>query len=288
MLAIGFFNGWGGYSRVALYGDGMRVWHILVSLVLILSSGLGILVMAGEVRNLPWPPLRAELTVQEFPLPPDMGVDNARVAGFMAKELQQRLDDDIAIRLSLKPDIVKKVKDIVLPRLMNVVVVQSMMHEIPELSALLDLGAFRRTVIGTITSANAADDVALTVPGALLAAVDGKKVKVTTTSTGMAALELGPMTAGQTRQVTLWLDDSATGIDLGQSILLGAAGGQRGSVLLWGDRGWFGADVEALRWSRWLIGANLALVLAFGLASLIFPVLTRRQDRVDTAPAPLA
>lgn len=288
MLAIGFFNGWGGYSRMTLYGDGMRVWHILVSLVLILSSGLGILVMAGEVRNLPWPPLRAELTVQEFPLPPDMGVDNGRVAGFMAKELQQRLDDDIAIRMSLKPDVVKKVKDIVLPRLMNVVVVQSMMHEIPELSALLDLGSFRRTVIGTITSANAADDVALTVPGARLAAVDGQKVKVTTTSTGMAALELGSMTAGQTHQVILWLDDSATGVDLGQSILLGATDGQRGSVLLWGDRGWFGADVEALRWARWLIGANLALVLVFGLASLLLPALTRRQDRVGTSPASLA
>jgi hypothetical protein len=154
-----------------------------------------------------------------------------------------------------------------------------MMHDIPELSALLDLGAFRRTVTGTVTSANAADDVAMTVPGALLAAVDGQKVKITKTSTGMAALELGPMTAGQSHQVTLWLDASATGTDLAQSILLGAAKGQRGRVLLWGDQGWFGADVEALRWGRWLIGADLGAVLAFGVASLILPLLTRRQDR---------
>ncbi len=261
----------------------MRTWHILVSLGLILSSALGLLVMAGEARVLLAPPLQAELTVQEFPLPPDMGVDPDRVAGFMARELQQRLDDDIAIRMSLKPDIVKKVKDIVLPRVMNVVVVQSMMRQIPELSQLLDLGSFRRTVSGSITSANAADDVALTVPGALLATVDGEKVRVTKTSTGMAALELGPMTAGQSRQVTLWLDDSAAGVDLGQSILLGAAAGQRGRVLLWGDDGWFGADIEALRWGRWLVGANLAAILAFGLASLVLPLLARRQDR--TAPA---
>lgn len=260
----------------------MRTWHILVSLSLILSSALGLLVMSGEARDLLSPPLRAQLVLQEFPLPPDMGVDPTRVAGFMAQELQQRLDDDIAIRLSLKPDIVKKVKEIVLPRLMNVVVVQAMMRQIPELSALLDLGSFHRTVSGSITSADAADDVALTVPGALLAAVDGKKVKVTTTSTGMAALELGAMTAGQSHQVTLWLDASTTGVDLGQSILLGAADGQRGRVLLWGDQGWFGADVEALRWARWLIGANLAAILAFGLASLILPFLTRRQDRART------
>jgi hypothetical protein len=263
----------------------MRTWQILVALGLILSSALGLLVMAGEARDLLSPPLQAELAVQDFPMPPDMGVDPDRVATFMAKELAERLDDDIAIRLTLKPDMVKKVKDIVLPRLMNVVAVQSMMHNIPELSALLDLGAFHRTVSGSVTSASAADDVAMTVPGALLAAVDGQKVKVTKTSTGMAALELGPMSAGQSHQVTLWLDASAIGVDLGQTILLGAANGQHGRVLLWGDQGWFGADVEALRWARWLIGADLAAVLAFGLASLILPFLTRGQDHPRRASA---
>jgi hypothetical protein len=263
----------------------MRIWYILVTLGLILSSALGLLVMAGGARGVLSPPLQAELGVQDFPVPPDMGVDPDRVASYMAKELQQRLDDDLAIRLTLKADAVKKVKDIVLPRLLNAVAVQAMMHDIPELSALLDLRSFRRTVSGSVTSATAADDVALTVPGALLAAIDGKKVKVTTTSTGMAALELGAMTAGQSHQVTLWLDASAAGADLGQSILLGAANGQRGRVLLWGDHGWFGADVEALRWGRWLIGADLAAVLAFGLASLILPLLARRQDRARPALA---
>jgi hypothetical protein len=263
----------------------MRIWYILVALGLILSSALGLLVMAGGARGVLSPPLQAELGVQDFPVPPDMGVDPNRVASLMAKELQQRLDDDLAIRLTLKPDAVKKVKDIVLPRLLNVVAVQAMLHTIPELSALLDLGSFRRTVTGSVTSASAAEDVALTVPGALLAAVDGQKVKVTKTSTGMAALELGPMAAGQSHQVTLWLDASAMTADLGQSILLGAANGQRGRVLLWGDHGWFGADVEALRWGRWLIGADLGAVLAFGLASLVLPFLTRRQDRARPALA---
>jgi hypothetical protein len=264
----------------------MRSWHILLALALILSSALGLLAMAGGARDLLSPPLQAQLDVQDFPLPPDMGVDPDRVATYMAKDLQQRLDDDLAIRMTLKPDVMKKVNDIVLPRLMNVVAVRSMMQDIPELSALLDLGSFHRTVSGSITSANAADDVALTVPGALLAAIDGQKVKVTKTSTGMAALELGAMTAGQTHQITLWLDDSATRTDLGQSILLGAANGERGRVLLWGDHGWFGADVEALRWARWLIGADLAAVLAFGLASLILPVLTRRQERARAVARP--
>jgi len=257
----------------------LRSWHILVALSLILSSALGLLVMAGGARALLSPPLQAELAVQDFPMPPDMGIDPELVAAYMARQLQNRLDDDVAIRMTLKADASKKVKDIVLPRLVNVVAVQSMMRDIPELSALLDLSSFHRTVGGSVTSANAADDVALTVPGALLAAVDGQKVKITTTSTGMAALELGAMAAGQSHHVTLWLDSSATEADLGQSILLGAANGQRGRVLLRGDHDWFGADIEALRWARWLIGADLGLVLLLGLASLILPLLARRQER---------
>lgn len=266
----------------------MRIWQVLVTLGLILSSGLGLMVMSGNARGLMAPALQAELVVQDFPIPPDMGVDPDQVATFMANDLRQRLEDDLAIRLTLKADIVKKVKDVVLPRLMNVVVVQSMLHEIPELSALLDLRSFRRTVSGTVSSKIAADDVALTVPGALLAAVDGRKVGITTTSTGTKALELGAMTAGQSRHVVLWLDDSSTTADIGRSILLGAAEGQRGRVLLWGDRGWFGADIEALRWGRWVIGAVLAVALVFGLASLVLPHLGPGQERTRRTGAPPA
>ncbi len=59
-----------------------------------------------------------------------MGVDPTEVADFMARELQGRLEDDVAIRLTLPDGTLDKVKDIVLPRLMNVVAVQSMMDGI--------------------------------------------------------------------------------------------------------------------------------------------------------------
>jgi hypothetical protein len=246
---------------------------------LILSSGLGLLIMSGNARMILAPPLQAELVVQDFPLPPNMGVDPVHVADFMARELQGRIDDDVAIRLTLPDGALEKVRDIVLPRLMNVVAVQSMMDDIPELSALLDLGTFRQTVSGDVHSAAAAADVALTVPGARVASVDGVMVEVTTTSTGMTALDLGEMAAGQSRHVVLWLDETATTHDLGRVILLGAADGQRGRVLLSGDRGWFGADVEALRWGRWVIGGVLSVVLVFGLASLALPVFAMIKAR---------
>jgi len=255
----------------------MRFWNILIALCLILSAGLGLVVLAGGARGLLAPALQAELVVQDFPIPQGFGLDPERVAGFMADELGNRLKDDLAIRITLKADVLKKVRDIVLPRLMNVVAVNSMMHDIPELSAILDIAAFKRTVQGTIRSAKDAHDVALTAPGALLAEVDGKKIKVITTSTGLQALTLGDMKAGESHQIIVWMDATSVGVDMGRNVKLGAADGQRGRVLLSGDQGWFGADVESLRWSRGLIGALLAGVLLFGLLSLMLPILTRRQ-----------
>lgn len=257
----------------------MRFWQTIVASGLILSAGLGLLVMAGGARGLAAPRLQAQLVVQDFPLPPGMGVDPERVADFMAAKLQQRLEDDVAIRLMLPDDAVQKVRDIVLPRLMNVVAVQAMMSEIPELDALLGLGSFRQTVSGEVYSREPAADVALTVPGALLAAVDGTVAEIVTTSTGMTALELGQMAAGERHHVVIWLDESAAVPDLRRSILLGAADGRRGRILLGGDGGWFGADLEVLRWGRWIVGSLLVAVLAFGLASVLVPVLLARQMR---------
>lgn len=257
----------------------MRFWQSLVGSGLILSSGLGLLIMSGHARGLLAPDLRADLVVQDFPLPPDMGVDPGRVADFLSNELQDRLEDDVAIRLMLPEETRDRVSEIVLPRLMNVVAVQAMMDGIPELRALLELGSFRQTVTGMVHGRDAAADVALTVPGVVLASVDGVMVDITTTSTGMTAVELGDLAAGQSVGVVLWLDQSAPVSDLADMILLGAADGQRGRVLLSGGRGWFGADVEALRWGRWVVGGVLGMVFIFGLASVVMPILSSRNAR---------
>lgn len=257
----------------------MRFWPIFVAVGLMLASALGLLVMSGHARGLLAPGLQAELVAQDFPLPPDMGVDPNEVAEFMAAELQERLMQDVAVRLTLGEEVRRKVRDIVLPRLMNVVVVRSMMNGIPDLEALLDLGDFRRSVSGVVYTKGPAADVALTVPGALLATIDGVIAPVVTTSTGMTALELGDMAAGERHDIVVWLDESAVSVNLGRTVRLGAADGQRGRVLLSGERGWFGSDAEPLRWGRWLIGAVLFSVLVFSIAFLLVPLLSARQAR---------
>lgn len=255
----------------------MGLWKLLISLSLVLASSLGLLVLSGSARNLAAPSLEARLVVQEYPIPEGFGVDPNMVASFMAERLTQRLDDDIALRLTLKPDARKSVKEIVIPRLMNVVVVEAMMKEIPELSAMLELGAIRRTVTGQVSSSTAVKDVALTVPGALFAEVDAEKLKLTNTSTGLTALTLGDLSAGQVRQVKVWLGEEALGQDLGRVMRVGAKAGARGRVMLWGSQGWFGSDLEALRWSRWLVAALLSGILMFGLSSLALSAFTQLQ-----------
>lgn len=255
----------------------MRLWNNILSISLIFAAGLGLLVMSGGARELTAPPLEARLVVQDFPVPQDFGIEPALVAGFLAEQLAQRMDEDLAMRMTLKADAIKAVKEIVLPRLMNVVVVQAMMREIPELSAILDMGAFRLTATGSISTTEAMNDVALTVPGALLAEVDGEKVRLTTASTGLTVLELGDMAPGQARQVTVWFGEAALESDLAMTIRVGAEEGNRGRVLLWGTQGWFGTDLEVLRWSRWLVGTILSGTLMFGLASIILPLRKARS-----------
>ncbi|MBL6428558.1 MAG: hypothetical protein HOY44_13605 [Maritimibacter sp.] len=257
----------------------MRLWNVLLSCCLVVAAGLGLLVLSGSAKRIAAPPLEAHLVLQEFPIPEGFGIEPARVAGYMAGKLVRRMDGDIAMRMTLDQESMKKVKEIVLPRLMNVVVVQEMMRDIPELSAILELGAFRGTVTGQVSTTEAARDVALTVPGALLAEVDGEKVAITTTSTGLTALVLGDMEPGQVHQVKVWFGEAGMTSDLERTIRIGSDASTRGRVLIWGRDGWFGADVEALRWSRWLIGALLGGTLLFGLASLVLPLLTARQDR---------
>jgi len=116
-----------------------------------------------------------------------------------------------------------------------------------------------------------------------LAEVNGERVEVKATSNGIAALVLGDMVPGQERKVTIWLGESSLENDLGKSIRIGADRGVRGRVLLWGAQGWFDADLEALRWSRWLVGAVLGGTLLFGVASFLIPLLTARQAQVRRA-----
>ena len=109
-----------------------------------------------------------------------------------------------------------------------------------DLAALL--GA-RRVEFGA-----ARNDVALTLPGALLAEADSGTVEITTTSSGLTALTLGDMAADEERVLRVWLGQAAVdaGATLRQSVLLGDGAGEMGRVWIYDQANWQGADLQAI------------------------------------------
>ena len=253
-----------------------RFWGFAVSLLLVLAAAAGLAALSGGAGGMFAPALRADLRLAAYPLPTGFGIDVEEVAGFLADELQKRAAGDVALRLTMGAEGLKKLQDLVLPRLMSVVVVRAMLQQVRPLQNVLALGAIRQVVTGEVvnTGSTALDDVALTIPGLMLAEADGAALEIVTTDTGLTALNLGTLEPGQHRRLTLWLDAG----DVSAGLRLGATGGQRGRVHLRGGDGWPGADLEVLAWARWLILALLAGVLVFGLAGML---LTLRRARPE-------
>ena len=251
----------------------------IMSATLTLAAGAGLLAMAGGARGVVGADLRAEVHVTDYPLPTGFGIDPELVAEFLSASLQKRAGEDIALRLSLRTEELKRLQEIALPRLMNVVVVRAMIREVKPLNDLLAVGAFRRVAQIVVTNAGAAaTDVALTLPGAVLAEVGGATVPVLTTDTGLTAVGLGDMAAGEKRALTVWLGADAVGIDLGYSTRIGAEG-RRGKILLTGQSDWAGADLEAMAWARWTVNTVLLGAFVFGVVGLLLPFFGRRNRR---------
>ncbi len=242
--------------------------------------------MAGGARGVPGADLRAEVQVTDYPLPAGFGIEPELVAEFLSASLRKRAGEDIALRFSLGTEGLKRLQEIALPRLMNVVVVRSMIRDVKPLNDLLAVGDFRRAAQIVVTNAGAAaTDVALTLPGAVLAEAGGATVPVLTTDTGLTAIALGDMAAGEVRALTVWLGADAVGLDLGDSTRIGATG-RRGQVLLTGQGGWAGTGLEALPWARWTVNAVLLGVFVFGVAGLLLPFFARRNRRSRPGGSP--
>ena len=89
-------------------------------------------------------------------------------------------------------------------------VVREMIRDIPPLAKILSVAEFKFTGRIKVTNRGAArNDVALTLPGALLAEADSGTVEITTTSSGLTALTLGDMAADEERVLRVWLGQAA-------------------------------------------------------------------------------
>ena len=239
----------------------------------------GLLAMTGTLRPLVSPELSVEVHLSDYPLPQGFGLEPQVVADFLVAELTKRGTDDIALRLALGVEGQKRLVEIAIPRLVNSAVVRDMIANIQPLANVLSVGEFRMSARVVVQNRGAArSDVALTLPGAVLVEAETGTAEIETTSTGLTALNLGEMAAGEVRVLRVWLGEAAAGAGagIGKQVLLGDAAGTAGRVWIYGQgAAWQGADLQAMPVARWVIGGVLVLAFIGSVLTMLMVGLAR-------------
>ena len=265
---------------------------LIGAVVAAVISLAGLLAMTGMLRSLLSPDLTAEVHLSDYPLPKGFGLEPQVVADFLVAELTKRGAGDIALRLTLGDEGQKKLVEIAIPRLVNSVVVRDMIANIQPLANVLAVGQFRMSARVVVQNrGEARGEVALTLPGAVLVEAETGTAEIETTSTGLTALNLGDMTAGEVRVLRVWLGEAAVqvGPGIGKQVLLGDGAGTRGRVWLFGQAAtWQGVDLQAMPLARWVIGGVLVLAFLGSILTVLMAVLTRLRSpgrRRSVSPA---
>lgn len=256
---------------------------LIAALLCIALSLAGIMAMTGALRTLTSPALSADVHLAEFPLPKGFGLDPQEVADFLVDDLTERAETDIALRLAMGSQGQLRLIEVGIPRLVSSVVVRDMIREIKPLADVLSVGAFKvaaRVVVRNL--AQDRKDVVLTMPDAILAEAETGSVAIETTSTGLTALTLGDMAAGEERVLRVWLGAAAVAAGPGfdKSVLLGDRAGQSGQVWIYGTEAWHGADLQAMPIARWMVGGVLLAVFVSAALSAIFVLMTAMRRRL--------
>lgn len=262
---------------------------IAMAFVGVVATLAGLLTMTGHLRRIITPSLSAEVHLTDYLLPAGFGVDPQEVADFLAQEMVTRTQNDIAVRLALGEQAQRRLIEVGIPRLVSTSVVRDMIKGIPPLAKVLSVADFRIAAqIVVRNQGEARPDVALTLPGAILAEAETGSAGIEETSTGLTAVVLGDMAAGETRVLRVWLGQAAVdaGPGLAASVRLGDGNGDSGRVWLFDRGAWRGADLQAVPWARWLVAGVLLTVLVGSGLVLGFALLSargRRTGRVSRA-----
>lgn len=250
-------------------------------------SMAGLLTLTGTLREIVSTPLTAEVRLAPFQLPTGFGLEPQEVADYLVADMTKRAENDIALRLAMGTEAKTQLIEIGIPRLVTASVVRNMIEDIPPLARVLSVAEFKMAARVVVTNAGAArQDVALTLPGIVLAEADSGAVAITTTSSGLTALRLGDMAAGETRVLRVWLGQAAVdaGAALGRSVLIGDGAGQIGRVWIFDQERWQGADLQAMPPARWGIAAVLLLVFVTASLFVVFAAMQALRRR-EVSPA---
>src|SRR6056297_284384 len=244
--------------------------------------------------------LVAEVRLAPFALPATIGIDDEEIALALSTRLQQRVERDTALRLLLGGEGRDRMREVVVPRLLNAGVIRRLIEDTPSLGAMIEAEAYRGLATVRIENRTGAEltDVAITLPEALRAERAGDAVPLARHGESLRSITLPALAANESASLTIWMAappealaaragemrlgavrQSGTG---GQSAA-GEAEAEDGIVQLRGQPGaWIGADLEIRPWARWLVAGLLALLGALAasgaLLALVAP-LARRFGR---------
>lgn len=244
----------------------------IAALIVFVASVAGVAAFWGGTRLLAPAALTAEVRLDPVLLPSGIELDSAQVAEEMAKQLVDRAGRDSAIRITLGPEALGQLLEVVLPRLVGPTVVNRMVEAIPSLRSVLSLTRFRTAARISVVNHGSEPlaDIALTLPGVLLAETsDGTALDIHVPEQGPRAVRIGVLEAGARLSLAAWLTEPRDG--LATAIRLGAAGGTKGDVSVYGAEGWLGEELGPRPWARWLVGSLLvgAALTAFAVLVLI-------------------
>ena len=260
-------------------GAGLAMMMALIGAGLSLS---GLLAMTGTLKTLLSPPLSAEVHLTDFALPTGFGLEPQLVADFLAVELINRAENDIALRLGMGEEGQKKLIEIGIPRLISSTVVRDMIRDIKPLADVLSVADFK--MAGQVVVSNRGQDrkdVALTLPGVILVEAETGTASIETTSTGLTALTLGDMTAGEKRVLRVWLGKAAieAGGGFSKAVLLGDGSGEAGRVWISDQARWQGVDLQTLPAARWIVAAVLLMVFVTSALMAVVILLGRLRGK---------
>lgn len=125
----------------------------IAALLVFLASAASVAAFWGGARLLTPTALTADLRLDPLVLPAGLALDPKIVADQLRQQLTAEADRDVAVRLTIGADNVKKLNEMIFPRLIGPNTIKRLIDRVAPLKAVLSLGQFRTTARVSVANA---------------------------------------------------------------------------------------------------------------------------------------
>lgn len=257
----------------------------VIALTICCACVAALLVLFGDWDRFAGRTLYARVLVHPVKVTSNFEIDANQISDELVRRMQRRAETDAALRIMLRADVNKLLRERAIPRLLNAGVLRRMIAETEGLGAVIAFAQYGSWADITVRNSGVMplEDVAMTIPhAARVEATDDKVLDIQTSVGGLAAVRLGDIAADAEIELSVWFDQGAAEISArATEFRLGADGGVRGWVNFYDpDRAWNGADLEIKPWARWLTAGVLAFVASAAFACVVLIIIGLFRSRL--------